>query len=293
MKKALVIINPHAGRMKIMRDIADVDMILYDGGFEPDIYFTKSRGDATRKVIESGSNYDLIVCGGGDGTYNEVMSGILDAGLCVSVGYIPAGTTNDFATTLNLSFSHKSAAQRIIMGKPCEIDVGRFDNRYFSYIASFGAFTSASYSANQKTKNTLGHTAYILEGIKDLSSLRPYHVKVETDTERFEDDFIFGAVCNSKSIAGIIKLDDRIVDLSDGFFELVLLRMPKQIIDLPKMLVALQNGDSSDKNVVFVHTKKVSIETEGKLNWALDGEKAESVGRVEIENLNKAISIML
>ncbi len=293
MKRALVIINPHAGRMKILHNLPEIDAILYNGGYEAEIYFTKSRLDATDKVMRSGGNYDLIVCGGGDGTYNEVISGVLNAGLDVPVGYIPAGTTNDFAATLELSPVHKTAAQKIVLGTPRQLDVGRFGDKYFSYIASFGAFTSTSYNANQKIKNTLGHTAYVLEGIKDLSTLKPYHLKVETDDEVLEDDFIFGAVCNSTSIAGLIKLDQRIVDLSDGRFEVVLIKMPKQIIDLTKLIIAITNGDWTDRHITLTHSHSVKVTTSGKLDWSLDGEHAASEGEIIIENINKAISLVL
>ncbi len=292
MKKALMIINAHAGRMKLLQNLPEIDTILYNGGYEAEIYFTKSRADATAKVMRSGSEYDLIVCGGGDGTYNEVISGILKSGLNTPVGYIPAGTTNDFASTLELSPVHKTAAQNIVMGEERKIDVGRFADRYFSYIASFGAFTSSSYSVNQKMKNTLGHTAYILDGIKDLSSLKPYRVRVELDDEVIEDDFIFGAVCNSTSIAGLIKLDQRLVNLSDGLFEILLIRMPRQIIDVPKILFSITSGDFSDKHIYFSHSHSVKFTTAGCLDWSLDGEHALSEGEVLLENIHNAISIV-
>ena len=293
MKKALVIINPHAGRMKLLHSLPEIDAILYNGGYESDIYFTKSRGDATDKVVRSGSEYSLIVCGGGDGTYNEVISGVLALPEPVCVGYIPAGTTNDFASTLELPTTHKAAAQKIILGEPTQLDVGKFGDRFFSYIASFGAFTSSSYNANQKMKNTLGHLAYILEGIKDLSSLKPYRLKVETDDEFIEDDFIFGAVCNSTSIAGLIKLDEKLVDLSDGLFEVVLVKMPRQIIDLTKIIIAITNGDWNDSHIKLAHSHSVKIITPGKLDWSLDGEHAISEGEISIENVHGAISLML
>ncbi len=293
MKRALVIINPHAGRMKLLHSLPEIDSILYNGGYECHIYFTKSRKDATDKVMRSGKDYDLIVCGGGDGTYNEVISGVLQAGLDIPVGYIPAGTTNDFASTLEIPSAHKTAAQRIVLGSPTPIDVGMFGERYFSYIASFGAFTSSSYNANQKIKNSIGHVAYVLEGIKDLSSLKPYRIKVETDDEIYEDDYIFGAVCNSTSIAGLIKLDERLVDLSDGRFEVMLIRMPKQIIDVTKIIIAITNGEWNDKHITLAHSNSVKITTAGKLDWSLDGEHAISEGEITINNMHKAISLVL
>lgn len=276
-----------------MRDLTDIDDIFYNGGYDVDIYFTKSRGDATDKVVRAAMNYDIVVCAGGDGTYNEVISGVLKANLNIPVGYIPAGTTNDFASTLGISPILKNSAQKVVLGEPVKLDVGRFGEKYFSYIASFGAFTGSSYKTNQKVKNILGHLAYVLEGIKDLSALKSYKIRIETQAGVIEDDFIFGAVCNSRSIAGIIKLEEDIVNLSDGQFEVILVRMPAQIIELPKMLTALQNGSNENDNVVFIHADKIKIKTPGRLDWSLDGEHAVTTGAVVIENLNHAVSLVL
>ena len=293
MKKALVIINPKAGRGKLARELAEIDNILYQGGYEADIYFTKCRKDATAKVEKDAGMYDIVVCGGGDGTYNEVITGLLNSELNIPVGYIPSGTTNDFATTLEIPTVYRTAAEKIVSGEPRKIDVGKFGDVYFSYIASFGAFTRASYEANQKIKNVLGHMAYILEGIKDISSIKSYKLKIETEDELIDDEFIFCAVCNSKSIAGLIRLDEKIVDLSDGMFELILVRMPDQIIEFPSIISSLKKGSNNDKNLVFIHTNSVKIKTESNLDWSLDGEHVESTGDIEIKNLNGAVSLIL
>ena len=293
MKKALVIINPHAGRMKLLHSLPEIDAILYNGGYESDIYFTKSRGDATDKVVRSGSEYSLIVCGGGDGTYNEVISGVLALPEPVCVGYIPAGTTNDFASTLSLSQNPVTAAANITAGEPKSFDVGKFADSYFSYIASFGAFTSASYSTQQQMKNVFGHSAYLFEGMTDLSSIKPYHVRIEANGKIYEDDYLFGAICNSTSIAGLIKLDENLVNLSDGEFEILLIRMPRLLVDIPKIVIALKTGDYSEKHITFLHAPSVRVKTKDKLSWALDGEHAESVGEVTIKNLHSAIKLIV
>ena len=293
MKKALFIINPTAGKMKILKDIVKIDKAFYRGDYECDIYFTKKREDATDKVISSGAGYDLIVCGGGDGTYNEVITGVLRAGLDLPVGYIPAGTTNDFASTLELSQNSVTAASNIVGGKPRRLDVGKFGDKYFSYIASFGAFTSASYSTPQETKNMLGHSAYVLGGMNDLSSIKPYHVRLEANGKVYEDDYLFGSVSNSTSIAGIIKLDSKLVNLSDGDFEILLIRMPKLLLDVPKILYALSTGDYSEEHITFLHAPRIKVMTEKKLDWSLDGEHATSKGEVILENIHNAIGLML
>lgn len=293
MKKVLFIVNPCAGKMKIVKDILEIDRAFYNGDCDCDIYLTNKRGDATAKVKSDGKNYDMIVCGGGDGTYNELITGVLEAEINTPIGYIPAGTTNDFASTLGLSQNPVTAAANITSGKPRPIDVGMFDNAYFSYIASFGAFTSTSYSTQQQMKNVFGHSAYVLEGMTDLASIKPYHVRVEANGKVYEDDYLFGAICNSTSIAGLIKLDEKLVNLSDGQFEIILIRMPKLLVDLPKIFIALKNGDYSEKHITFLHASTVKIKTKDKLEWALDGEHAESEGEITLKNLHSAINLVV
>lgn len=293
MKKVLFIVNPIAGKMKIVKDLAEIDRAFYDGGCICDIYLTKKKGDAIEKVMECGKNYDLIVCGGGDGTYNELITGIMRAGLKVPIGYIPAGTTNDFASTLELETTPQLMAKRITKGRKRRLDVGRFDNQYFSYIASFGAFTSTSYSTQQQMKNVFGHSAYVLEGMTDLASIRPYHAKIEVNGQVYEDDYLFGAISNSTSIAGIIKLNTRLVNLSDGMFEIMLIRMPKLLLDVPKIIIALANGDYNSEYITFLHGSSVKVVTEGELEWSLDGEWAKSEGEVLLENIHEAINLVL
>ncbi len=293
MKKLLFIVNPCAGKMKIMKDLVEIDRAFYNGDCDCDVYLTNKKGDASEKVKRSGEGYDVIVCGGGDGTYNEVVSGVLEAGLDIPIGYIPAGTTNDFATTLGLSQNPVTAAANITAGKPRAFDVGKFGESYFSYIASFGAFTSTSYSTQQQMKNVFGHSAYVFEGMTDLSSIKPYHVRLEADGKIYEDDYLFGAICNSTSIAGMIKLDKKLVDLSDGEFEILLIKMPRLLVDIPKIVIALKNGDYSEKHIKFLHANTVKVKTNGKLDWALDGEYAESTGEITLTNVPSAIKLIV
>ena len=293
MKKVLFVINPCAGKMRIVKDLVEIDRAFYNGDCDCDVYLTNKKGDAARKVKECGKDYDIVVCGGGDGTYNELITGVLEAGIDVPVGYIPAGTTNDFASTLSLSQNPVTAAANITAGTPKSFDVGKFGDSYFSYIASFGAFTSASYSAQQQMKNVFGHSAYVFEGMTDLSSIKPYHVRLEANGKIYEDDYLFGAICNSTSIAGLIKLDENLVNLSDGEFEILLIRMPKLLVDIPKIVIALKTGDYSEKHITFLHAPTVKVKTKEKLSWALDGEFAESVGEVTIKNIHSAIKLIV
>ena len=240
-----------------------------------------------------GGAYDLVVCAGGDGTFNEMVSGLMQLPECPEVGYLPNGSTNDFAASLHIPATPLKAAESIVNGHPFYLDVGRHNDRYFAYVASFGAFTRSSYSVPQATKNALGHFAYILEGMKDLDSLRPYRCRVETGEETFEGEFIFGAVCNSTSLGGIMKLDPSRVQMDDGAFELLLLRMPKTAFDLQSLIAAISRMDYNGPGVIFRHVQQVTVTTDEDLPWSLDGEYAPSAPRVELRNLPGAIPLML
>ena len=209
------------------------------------------------------------------------------------MGYLPNGSTNDFAASLRIPSSVQQAARAVVEGTPHPLDLGAHNHRYFSYVASFGAFTKASYSASQETKNALGHFAYILEGIKNLDSLRPYRCGVEADGESFDGDFIFGAVCNSTSLGGLVKLDPKRVHMDDGMFELILLRMPKTALDLQNLITALNRMDYDYPGVIFRHVRSVTVTTREDIPWSLDGEYAPSAPRVEIRNLHSAVQLMI
>ena len=215
------------------------------------------------------------------------------------LGYvnIAPGEAHDLGYGLEKACWHRGlmteAARAVVEGSPHPLDLGAHNDRYFSYVASFGAFTKASYSASQETKNALGHFAYILEGIKNLDSLRPYRCGVEADGESFDGDFIFGAVCNSTSLGGLVKLDPKRVHMDDGMFELILLRMPKTALDLQNLITALNRMDYDYPGVIFRHVRSVTVTTREDIPWSLDGEYAPSAPRVEIRNLHSAVHLMI
>ena len=224
-KTLLFIVNPRAGKTKSSAPLFDAVATFGRAGYLVRVMLTQAAGDAARFAAQWGGGYDLVVCAGGDGTLNETLSGLMQLENRPPVGYLPNGSTNDFAASLRIPSSVQQAARAVVEGTPHPLDLGAHNDRYFSYVASFGAFTKASYSASQETKNALGHFAYILEGIKNLDSLRPYRCGVEADGESFDGDFIFGAVCNSTSLGGLVKLDPKRVHMDDGMFELILLRI--------------------------------------------------------------------
>ena len=293
MKKLLFVMNPYAGMRRANRFLTDILSLFNGRGYEVTVHMTAGPGDGARAVEAMAGRADLVVCAGGDGTFNETVTGLLRSGLDLPLGYIPCGSTNDFAASLHIPATPLKAAESIVNGHPFYLDVGRHNDRYFAYVASFGAFTRSSYSVPQATKNALGHFAYILEGMKDLDSLRPYRCRVETGEEIFEGEFIFGAVCNSTSLGGIMKLDPSRVQMDDGAFELLLLRMPKTAIDLQSLIAAISRMDYNGPGVIFRHVQQVTVTTDEDLPWSLDGEYAPSAPRVELRNLPGAIPLML
>jgi len=293
-KKMVFVVNPRSGKMKIKNSLLDVVEIFNAGGYDVRIFTTLYQGHATEIVSEvDEKTTDIIVVSGGDGTLNEAITGLLRSGKNIPLGYIPSGSTNDFAATLGLSLDIKTAAKRIIEGSNHAIDVGVFNNnKYFSYIASFGAFTSASYNTPQSVKNVFGHAAYVFEGIKDIANINAYRVKVEADGKIFEGKYVFGSVTNTTSVGGIVKLDSSLVKMNDGMFETVLVKMPENINELNKIIMGLSNSKFEDKVFEFFKSKQVKLTFESDINWSLDGEHVKSGKDVAIENLKRAITIV-
>ena len=292
MKKLLFIMNPFSGQKRANRYLPEILQMFNQAGYEVVVHITSGHGDATLAVERQGAGKDLIVCCGGDGTLNETVTGLLRSGLDVPIGYIPSGTTNDFASSLKLSHNILQAAQDILWGEPVSFDVGRFGERYFSYVASFGAFTKSSYIVPQNIKNALGHAAYVLGGISELSQIRKEHLRMEIDGQIVEDDFLFGAICNSTSIGGILTLDPKHVDMGDGIFEILLVRAARNLTELTECIQALQNQTYNCSMITFRSAKSVKIFADPDMNWTLDGEKEDGHREVTVENLHHAIRLV-
>ncbi len=292
MKKLLFIVNPRAGKTKSTAPLFDAVAAFSRAGYLVRVFVTEAGGQARDIAAKWGGQYDLVVCAGGDGTLNETISGLMQLEQRPPLGYLPNGSTNDFAASLHLHTTVETAARAVAGGVPYSLDIGRHNDRYFAYVASFGAFTRSSYSASQAAKNALGHFAYILEGLGDLDSLRPYRCAIDADGEHFEGDFIFGAVCNSTSLGGLVKLDPKHVSMDDGTFELLLLRMPKTALDLQNLITAMTRMQYDYPGVIFRHVKNVVLTTDENISWSLDGEYAASAPRVEIQCLPGAIELV-
>lgn len=292
MKKLLFIVNPRAGKTKSAAPLFEAVAAFSRAGYLVRVYVTEAGGQARDIAAKWGGRYDMVVCAGGDGTLNETISGLMALEQRPPLGYLPNGSTNDFAASLHLHTTVEAAARAATGGVPYPLDIGRHNDRYFAYVASFGAFTRSSYSASQAAKNALGHFAYILEGLGDLDSLRPYRCAIEADGERFEGEFIFGAVCNSTSLGGLVKLDASRVAMDDGAFELLLLRMPKTPLDLQNLITAMTRMQYDYPGVIFRHVKNVVLTTDQEISWSLDGEYAASAPKVEIQCLPGAIKLV-
>lgn len=293
MKKLLLILNPCSGKKKASHALADVVNVFNRGGYDVTVYITAARGDATTVVAQRAPEFDLVVCAGGDGTFNETISGLLAGGHDTPIGYLPAGSTNDFASSLHLSKNLVEAARDIVEGTPRRLDVGRFNDRYFSYVASFGAFTRASYATSQNVKNALGHLAYILSGIKELAYIRSRRLRFTLDDGRvLEDEYIFGAISNSTSVAGILTLSEDLVDMNDGVFELLLVRKPENLLELNDCVLALTTQDYHTPMLTFTSARSVEIEAPADMDWTLDGEREPGSAHCRAENLHDAIRIV-
>ena len=292
MKKMLFVMNPYAGMRRANRYLPDIITIFTQAGYLVQIFMTTGTGDCCRIVREHASGMDIVVCAGGDGTLNETINGLMTQGLDIPVGYIPCGSTNDFANTLKLPTNVLQAARNIAQGQPVRYDVGKFDQRYFSYVASFGAFTRVSYATPQSFKNALGHTAYILSGIQELSQLKTEHVRIELDGTIIEDDFLLGAISNSTSVGGILTLDPKQVDMTDGKFELLLVRSPKSLAELNECIQALQKQTYNCGMVTFRTAEKLRIIANPNMAWTLDGERENGHAQIDVENCHLALQLM-
>lgn len=288
-----LMVNPNAGRKMILRSLGEVVQVFTGRGDAVTVIETQGPEQAAHVIEQSvAAKPDLLICCGGDGTLSDTVSHIVRSGASVPLGYIPAGTTNDFANSLGLSKDPVKAAQQIAESTAKHLDVGRFEDREFIYVASFGAFTQSSYNTTQSLKNSLGHLAYIIEGIKELPVLKSYEVRVETaEGGVYEGEYLFGSMSSSTSFGGIVKLDPAKVDLSDGKFELTLVKTPKNLQDLNRILGSLMSGKFDEEVITFVQTERAVFTCAQPMPWSLDGEYAAGDDKVTISALPRAIAL--
>ena len=288
----LFVMNPFAGTRRANRHLVGILSIFNRAGYQVTAHMTAGTGDAAQIVEKLASEMDVVTCCGGDGTFNETVTGLMRSGAKAPIGYIPAGSTNDFATSLHLPTRILDAARAIVEGKAYLYDVGSFADRYFSYVASFGAFTKASYATPQNVKNALGHAAYVLSGIQEITQLHTTHMRLELDEEMIEDDFLFGAISNSISVGGVLTLRPDLVDMADGQFEVLLIRKPHNLAELTECIHALQTQQYNCRMITFRSASKVHAMSAEPIVWTLDGERADEQQDTIIQNCHHAISLL-
>jgi len=292
MKRMLLIVNPKAGKSQIKPYLCDIIDMYVSGGYEVTVHTTQYQKDACEVVRKRGGEFDIIVCSGGDGTLNEVGAGQLELEKKPLIGYIPAGTTNDFARSLGIAPVTMQAARNVLEGVPFACDLGKFNETPFIYVAAFGVFTQVSYTTPQEAKNLLGHAAYVLEGIKSLASVKSYHIRCEYGNKCLEDDFIYGMVTNSVSVGGYKSVSGKIMELNDGLLEVLLIKKPKNLMELQAMGTSLLLQNVDERYMYLIKTDKLTISSDDAIAWTLDGEDGGAWQKAEIVNLKHAMQII-
>lgn len=293
MKKLLFVFNPFSGKALIKNYLFEIVDIMVKAEYDVTIYPTQRVNDARVKVEKEAAQYDLIVCSGGDGTLDETVGGLMNCGKRIPLGYIPAGSTNDFATSLGIPKDMIQATQVAVNGKPFSCDVGWFNGNNFIYVAAFGLFTDVSYKTSQEWKNLFGHAAYILEGIKSLHEIPAFRMQVECDNCCFQDEFIYGMVTNSTSVGGFKGMTGTDVELNDGVFEVTLIKKPKNPMELNEIIASLVNLVDDTDMIYSFKTNRVKFTSKKEISWTLDGEYGGDHIEVEIRNIQKAVDIII
>lgn len=293
MKRVLFIYNPNAGKGLLKPRLSDVLDIIVKAGYRLEVYPTQRYRDAYHKVASFTEDYDRVICSGGDGTLDEVVTGMMKRKDRVPIGYIPAGTTNDFASSLHIPKDILQAAETAVSGEEFACDIGRFNNDIFVYIAAFGLFTDVSYQTKQEVKNILGHLAYVLEGMTRIFDIPSYHLKVAYDEGVIEDEFIFGMVTNSRSVGGFRNIIGKNVVFDDGKFEVTLIKKPKNPLALQEIVAALMVSQINTNYMYSFKTGHIHFESLEEIPWTLDGEFGGQHDDVKIENACKALEIVV
>lgn len=290
MKKLLYIYNPMSGQKTIGNHLSEIVEYFSKKSYFPTVYATQKANDAREKVKEFSKEYEEILVSGGDGTLDEVVSGLLKSEEKSIIGYIPTGSTNDFSRSLKIPTDIKKATKIAINGETMDIDVGKFNSKFFTYVAAFGSIAQVSYETDQSMKNIFGRFAYILEGVKTVSNLKAYKAKITIDDEVFEGEFIHFMATNSVSVGGFNNFYKKNIGLDDGIFEAVLIKKPNGLIELNQIIDGLRSKKEND-NVIFRSGSVFKVESDEKISWTLDGDYGGSYKKSEIKVLNRAVKM--
>ncbi len=296
MKKLLFVFNPNSGKGRIKNNLMRIIQIFSDAGYEVTVYPTKAKMDGHDYICNNVAGYDLVVCSGGDGTLNETVGAMLkDNVKQLPIGYIPSGTTNDFAGSLNIPKDMERAAMHIVDGELFPCDIGCVNKeRYFCYVAAFGAFTEVSYLTPQYLKNMLGHQAYVLEAAKSLAALKPYYIRLKADGNMAEGEFVYGMISNTESVGGVKGLAGSSVNLQDGLFEVTLIRKISSPMDFQQLVTAFLTQNYDEYGCVFsTKAKHIEIECSEDVNWTFDGEFGGAHRKIEFDVLPRAVEFIM
>ncbi|MBQ3162054.1 MAG: YegS/Rv2252/BmrU family lipid kinase [Oscillospiraceae bacterium] len=291
MKKLLFVFNPHSGKGQIRQHLMTITDIFTKGGYEVTVHPTQCKNDAYEKILSRGNDFDVVACSGGDGTLNETIKAVMTSGNRLPIGYIPSGTMNDFASAIGIPKDMPAAAQKIVESSFVTVDIGSFNQEYFTYIAAFGMFTEVSYETSQQMKNMFGSLAYIMEGMKRFNMTKTYRVKVTHDGETTEDEYIYGMVSNSSSVGGIKGFGADDILLDDGVFEVFLIKAPKNLQDFQFTINSLMKHELDAKCFTCFKAAEVTFHSDNDLPWTLDGEFGGDCRNVMIKNNHRAIDI--
>lgn len=292
-KKMLFVVNPKAGKARIKNHLLEIVDMFIKAGYEVTVHITQDRGDALNVVKNREAGYDIIVCSGGDGTLDEVVTGMVKSGKPLPIGYIPAGSTNDFANSLKLPSNMKKSAEVVLKGEKFACDIGSFNRDVFVYVAAFGMFTDVSYGTDQEMKNMLGHMAYILEGMKRLTALKSYQMKFSYGGTVIEGDFLYGMITNSISVGGFKRLTGKNVALNDGELEVTLIRRPTNAAELNQLITALLEQNTESEFIYWFKTSELTVEAQEPIAWTLDGEYGGEHKKVQIKDFKEAMQIIV
>ncbi len=292
-KKMLFIYNPKAGKAQIKSNLLDIIDIFTKAGYEVTAYPTQSAGDAVRVVKERHAGYDMVVCSGGDGTLDEVVTGMMKSEKRLPIGYVPAGSTNDFANSLKIPKNMRQAADVVVNGRDFDCDIGSFNKDIFIYVAAFGIFTDVSYQTKQDVKNVLGHAAYLLEGVRRLPSVRAYPLRITCNGEMIEGEFIYGMITNSHSVGGFRGITGKNVSLDDGLFEVTLIRKPSNPLDINNIILALVDKRVKSEHIYTYEAESIRVESQEPVAWTLDGEFGGEHLVAQIQNCHRALKIRI
>jgi len=291
-EKVLFIMNPVAGVKKSNKYLTDILCLFSD--YECTVQMTTTVIGPERLVELYAKDKDIVICIGGDGTFNEMVSGLLKNKLSPKVGYIPSGSTNDFGNGMGLSQKPLEAAKDILSGNAYTIDVGMFNNRVFAYTASFGIFTKTSYNTPRDLKNSIGYLAYVLEGIKEITDIKSFHIKIKSKLKNIDGNYVFGAICNSKQIGGgMLRFSENDVDMNDGLLEVLLIKNPKNPAELMQLLIDMNNRHFSGDSFEFFSADELTIETDDQIDWTIDGEFQKGAEKITIKNVKSAINLIV